>query len=138
MRGLPFKTVKCPQCEKVLQLDSDLETGYCMYCGARIVLKDDEVPDIDAIRARAEQGDVSAQYDLATIYRYGKGVDQDNEEAVKWYKMAAEQGDPYAMYNLGIMCSNGLGIKRNCSVAARYFEEANKHGFGKPLESRKG
>jgi len=39
--------------------------------------------------SRAEQGDASAQYDLASMYYYGKGVPQDYRKAFDWYSMAA-------------------------------------------------
>ena len=41
----------------------------------------------------AEQGDVSAQYNLGIIYANGRGVPENDAEAVKWYSKAAEQGD---------------------------------------------
>ena len=40
----------------------------------------------------AEQGDVSAQYDLGVCYYLGSGVKKDVIEASKWYKKAADQG----------------------------------------------
>ena len=40
----------------------------------------------------AEQGDASAQSNLAVLYREGRGVLQDDAEAVKWYRLAAEPG----------------------------------------------
>lgn len=41
----------------------------------------------------AEQGYVSAQYNLGYMYDKGYGVEQDYREAEKWYRLAAEQGD---------------------------------------------
>ena len=41
----------------------------------------------------AEQGDVIAQLNLGNIYLYDF---QDEEKALKWYRLAAEQGDPEA------------------------------------------
>ena len=34
-------------------------------------------------------------------YQYGTGVEKDEVEAVKYYKMAADQGDADSQYNLG-------------------------------------
>ena len=39
----------------------------------------------------AEQGDADAQYNLGFMYDNGKGVIEDDKEAVKWYRLAAEQ-----------------------------------------------
>ena len=41
-----------------------------------------QTPDIDALRARAEQGNFLAQYDLGFMYDTGDGVPQDDAEAV--------------------------------------------------------
>ncbi len=43
-------------------------------------------------RRAAEQGDAEAQYRLGSFYREGFGVQQDDAEAMKWYRKAAEQG----------------------------------------------
>ncbi|MDP6128458.1 MAG: SEL1-like repeat protein, partial [Planctomycetota bacterium] len=33
-----------------------------------------------------------AQYSLGGMYEYGRGVEKDEKEAVKWFRKAAEQG----------------------------------------------
>ena len=33
-----------------------------------------------------------AQYNLGLMYDNGDGVPEDNEKAVKWYRLAAERG----------------------------------------------
>ncbi|WP_275967705.1 MULTISPECIES: tetratricopeptide repeat protein [unclassified Gammaproteobacteria] len=48
-----------------------------------------------------------AQFILGMMYEHGKGVDPDDKEAVKWYRMAAEQGHPGAQKNL-VRVENGL------------------------------
>ena len=39
----------------------------------------------------AKQGDPVAQYNLAVFYKEGYGVDRNNDESNKWYKVAARQ-----------------------------------------------
>jgi TPR repeat protein len=41
------------------------------------------------------------------MYHKGKGVDQNNKEAVKWLRKAAEQGDAVCQKSLGILYLNG-------------------------------
>ena len=43
----------------------------------------------------AEQGHASAMVDVGLCYEYGRGVEIDKTEAVKWYKKAADLGDKY-------------------------------------------
>ncbi len=58
---------------------------------------------VDAQRTRAEAGDAEAQFNLGVRYDVGRGVPEDDVEAVRWYRLAAEQGDAYAQYDLGGM-----------------------------------
>ena len=50
------------------------------------------------------------------MYANGRGVEQDDAEAVKWYRLAAEQGDADAQANLGTMAyHNGKGSRAELS-----------------------
>ena len=53
------------------------------------------------ILPKAEQGDVSAQYNLGLMYQNGQGIPQNDQKAAKWFKLAAEQGHVQAQTNLG-------------------------------------
>ena len=57
-----------------------------------------------------KQGDAKAQINLGWMYENGKGVIQDNKEALRLYKMSAKQGNFIkAQYNVGVMYHNGKG-----------------------------
>jgi len=43
-------------------------------------------------KAKAESGNIDAQFNLGGMYDKGQGVEQDFREAVKWYQKAADQG----------------------------------------------
>ena len=51
-----------------------------------------QTPEIDALRARAEQGDVNAQYNLGVMYGTGQGVPQDYVLAHMWFNLSASRG----------------------------------------------
>jgi len=59
--------------------------------------------DVAAVRANANAGDARAQFNLGYAYYLGRGVPQDDAQAVTWYRQAAEQGHAIAQYNLGVM-----------------------------------
>ena len=65
------------------------------------------------LRARAETGDVSAQFALAATYYHGLGVPQDHVEAIAWYRRAAEQGLATAQHRLGVMYYDGVGVPQD-------------------------
>jgi len=79
-------------------------------------------------RPLAEQGDVSAQYNLGLLYEIGLGVVQDTVEAVKWYRRAAEQGDASAQYNLGVIYDEGHGVPQDYTKAVKWYKLAAEQG----------
>jgi uncharacterized protein len=76
----------------------------------------------------AEQGDATAQFNLGVMYDQGRGVTQDDQEAVKWYRLAAEQGDATAQINLGVMYANGRGVTQDDQEAVKWYRLAAEQG----------
>ncbi|OGT23135.1 MAG: hypothetical protein A2342_00485 [Gallionellales bacterium RIFOXYB12_FULL_54_9] len=58
------------------------------------------------INALAEQGNVTAQSEIGTMYALGQGVPQDYAQAAYWRRKAAEQGDADAQSNLAHMLTD--------------------------------
>jgi len=50
----------------------------------------------------AESECAPAQCNLGLCYQTGRGVEQNNREAVRWFIRAAKQGDKTAQHNLGV------------------------------------
>jgi uncharacterized protein len=71
-------------------------------------------------RSLAEQGLANAQYNLGLTYGNGRGVLQDDREAVKWWRKAAEQGNAIAQMNLGANYARGEGVPQDFIRAASY------------------
>ena len=76
----------------------------------------------------AEQGVVTAQYNLGFAYDEGYGVPQNDAEAVKWYRKAAERGFAQAQYNLGVMYYFGSGVPVNSVKAYMWWSLAMAQG----------
>ena len=76
----------------------------------------------------AEQGNASAQTNLGIMYQHGRGVEQNEAEAVRWYLPAAEQGNATAQSNLGIMYQQGRGVEQNDAEAFRWYLLAAEQG----------
>ncbi|MGH6920707.1 MAG: trypsin-like peptidase domain-containing protein, partial [Geminicoccaceae bacterium] len=75
-------------------------------------------------RMAAEQGDAMAQHNLGFMYANGRGVAQDDVEAVRWYWMAADQGLADAQHNLGLMYAYGTGIPQDDLLAYMWLNLA--------------
>lgn len=89
------------------------------------------VLDVEA----AVYGDAEAQFRLAERYAdpYGFSSDytleQDNQEAVKWYRKAAWQGHAEAQYKLGQMYSTGEeGVEQNDDESEKWYLKAAEQG----------
>jgi tetratricopeptide (TPR) repeat protein len=95
----------------------------CVVMGFSTLLVAEEI-DIDALRARAAEGDAKSQLDLAICYRDGKGAAKDHAEAMKWAHQAADAGNADAMDFIGAAYLRGTAIKRNPAVAFGYFKAA--------------
>jgi len=69
----------------------------------------------------ADQGNALAQFNLGFMYSNGRGVTQNDAEAVKWYRLAADQNDALAQSNLGDMYSYGRGVPKDYVHAQMWF-----------------
>ena len=77
----------------------------------------------------AELGDANAQYLLATIHEEGRGVPQDDDEALRWYFLAAEQGDVSAQLVLGFKYEYGFDLlPHDDAEAMRWYRLAAEQG----------
>lgn len=74
--------------------------------------------------AKAAQGDLRAQLELAVRYRDGNGVARDYHEAMRWAHQAADRGDAAAMDFVGHAFLSGDAVKGNPEIAAGYFHAA--------------
>jgi TPR repeat protein len=79
-------------------------------------------------RPLAEQGHLSAQYNLGRMYDNGDGVTQDYAEAMIWYHRAAEQGYAQAQIDLGIMYNNGFSVTQDYAKAVNWYRRAAEQG----------
>lgn len=78
--------------------------------------------------ASTEQADAGAQFSLGLMHYHGDRVEQNYEEAVKWWRKAAEQGHAKAQYELGIIYSKGHPVEQNDETAASWYQKAAKQG----------
>ncbi len=62
------------------------------------------------------------------MYNSGRGVPQDDAEAVRWYRLAAEQGYANAQYNIAHMYRNGRAVPQAAAETVRWFRLAAEQG----------
>ena len=54
-----------------------------------------------------------------SLYDFGKGVTENNTEAIKWYRLAAEQGNVDAQFSISNMHDLGEGVADNDRAAVK-------------------
>lgn len=76
----------------------------------------------------AAKGDAKAQFILGAMYAEGRGGQEDDEQAERWYRLAAEQGLVEAQLKLGVMYESGEGAPQDKGRAAFwYWRAARQH-----------
>ncbi len=76
------------------------------------------------IKKVAETGNAEAEYKLALMYWYGKGVNVDYEQAFSWCKKAAHQDHMKAAYALSKMFQSDNLIEKDSQEAYYWFRRA--------------
>ncbi len=89
-----------------------------------------------ALLARADQGDLEAQYELGWRHALGNGLPEDDSEAVKWLKIAAGNGHRLAQNNLGARYVSGEGVPADPLEAYHWFHLAAVQGDRKAEKNR--
>ncbi len=83
---------------------------------------------LPALLLEAQSDNPRAQNLIGLMYDLGKGVPEDDEVAVRWYRLAASQGYPDGLYNLGLMHLEGTGVAQDDAAALALFREAADQG----------
>lgn len=65
-------------------------------------------------------------YRIAKHFNRGLGVEQDQEEAAKYFFLAADKGNGYAQYSLANMYKNGVGVEQDYEEALMFFELSDR------------
>ena len=82
-----------------------------------------------ACQTRAEAGNAEDQFQLATMFRRGVGVEASPRQARHWFQSAAEQGHAQAQYELARQLFHGIGSLPDEHAAAVWMEQAAQQGL---------
>ena len=63
------------------------------------------------------------------MYKHGRGVKQNDSEALRLFKLSAEQGNAEAMLKIGSIYKFGMGVAKDEKEAVRWFQLAAERGF---------
>jgi TPR repeat protein len=87
--------------------------------------------EVEALRAKGNAGDTSAQARLGRYYVEGMEGRPDYKEAAKWCLLAAEHGDAGAQVAMGDLIEAGQGVAQDHAAALKWYRAAADQGSAK-------
>lgn len=68
-------------------------------------------------------------FQVGLRYRNGDGVNRDDAEAFKYFKISAEHGHPVGLYEAAVCAYEGAGTPMDRELARDYFRQSAELGF---------
>ena len=72
-----------------------------------------------------DEGHLECALRVGWMFRKGLGTSANNDEAMKWYRMAAEAGDPVGKFDL----ANLYGVRGENIQAIEWYQQAADQGY---------
>ena len=119
--------------EKMIRLadegdfDAMLEAANAILFGDMTAPVDPGLLDlaVSCLRKAVEAGHTGAMISYGALFYNGRGVRQDFDEAIRWYKEAADRGNAQAVSYMGYMYYYGRGsLETDMEKAYQYFSKA--------------
>ena len=83
---------------------------------------------VELFELSAAQSNEAALSNLGVMYQHGWGVDQDINEAIRYFTQAAERGHKVGQYNLGGIYMEGEGVPVDPDKAIKWLTKAAQQG----------
>ena len=108
-------------------MDVNLDTIQLAVCPiAYQEIKD--ILSVSLIRDAANKGNSNGELWLGLCYHYASGVDQDFEEAFRWFSRSAQKGNKLAMGCVGQAYDSGQGVEQDQAMAIKYYQQGAENG----------
>ena len=82
----------------------------------------------ELLKCHINQETLDYYYLLGRQYQGGVGVEQSEELAIQYYKIAAEYGYDKAQRKLGVCYVSGIGVSQDYKMAIYWFDKAAQQG----------
>ena len=66
---------------------------------------------------------------VGLLFHLGWGIEQSDEQAIKYFKKAASLGHGPSQFNLGVFLFKGLGTAQNLRQALKWIKQAEKNNI---------
>lgn len=81
---------------------------------------------IESLKAKWDNGDAYAAFQLGFAYKQGQGVEKNLVEAANWFLLGAEKGDYQAALEFAGICRKGEGVEKDEDKAADWYVKIGK------------
>ena len=108
------------------QISYDTDPAYQAARTAMIEGRDAEA--FPVVKRTAEAGFHKAQYNLAMMYKSGRGTAASHADYLKWMEASAAQDFPLALFTLGVDYAFGRGTAVDMPRALKYYNRAAELG----------
>ena len=99
--------------------------GFTINVAAQAEIQPVKNKGVVDIQNSCNSGKVASCYQLGQMHLKGRGVEQDNNEAVRYFTIACNGDDMLACSDLGIMYAIGYGVpEKDDKIAASLFKRA--------------
>ncbi|MFN3868377.1 MAG: hypothetical protein ACK4MF_04850, partial [Hyphomicrobiaceae bacterium] len=88
-----------------------------------------------SLRMAAANADPSAEFEVGARFAEANGVQQNFEEAARWYQRSATQGFVQSQYRLATLYERGLGVKQDLARAKVWYQRAAEGGNVKAMHN---
>ncbi|MES2819390.1 MAG: tetratricopeptide repeat protein [Pseudomonadota bacterium] len=96
----------------------------------------EDLPEaLSVCQLAAQNGDVTAEFELGEFHYDGKRAPRDLAQALKWFEQASLQGHALAQYRLGMMFFRGEGVPANNVQAYIVLKMAAVNGAEEALDT---
>lgn len=113
-----------------LTADELYELANSLYSGTNGMEQDYEEA-ARVMKIAADKGNAAAQCDYGVYLINGEGVEQNEEEALKYWKKSAESEFPPALHKVGVCYFKGVcGAEQDNKKAFKCFSKAAEDGVG--------
>ena len=110
----------------VLKLEEGKPLDFSQLNNAGKSMGDRVAAQIDSIRFKAEHGDAKFQYAYGICYEKGWGVEQNEKEALAWFRKAAAQENGPAYNSLGNYYRMGTVVTADANQAFEWYQKGAK------------
>lgn len=107
----------------VLKLEEGKPLDLSQLNNAGKSMGDQVAAQIDSIRYKAEHGDAKYQYAYGVCYEKGWGLEQDEKEALSWFRKAAAQENGPAYNSLGNYYRMGTVVTADVKQAFEWYQK---------------